>query len=278
MAESSQSSQTSVQYDDSIKFIKSCADEFQWKDLSEDVVMDIGCGHELNCCKAILMQFPEVKALIAVDNNRTVLKKTHFRDRRIRFCFGDIRSRDSLESHVGKMDKVISTNILHHIFDKEAAFRNVYHLLKPGGEAGFSFVVGSSTHKFITVLLETPKYGADLQGVSARNPYPPQHRQQYYKEMLEKIGFKHVRAVEEERRVPFNTDERYEDSYFWRIENMLPITPEDTEEFKKDAPLLYERTFGKYEGKLCLITVQLNLLGVKPMESSDSKSEETTVA
>ncbi|GFQ71967.1 jhamt [Trichonephila clavata] len=75
MAESSLSSQTSVQYDDSIKFIKSCADEFQWKDLSEDVVMDIGCGHELNCCKAILMQFPEVKALIAVDNNRTVLKK-----------------------------------------------------------------------------------------------------------------------------------------------------------------------------------------------------------
>ncbi|GFQ95927.1 jhamt [Trichonephila clavata] len=278
MAESSQSSQTSVQYDYSIKFIKKCADEFQWKDLSEDVVMDIGCGHELNCCKAIMTQFPEVKALIAVDHNSTVFKKAQFRDTKIQFVVGDIRNRESLESHEGKMDKVISTNIFHHILDKETAFRNVYHLLKPGGEAGFSFVVGSSTHKFLTVLAEIPKYAAYLKGVSKRNPYPPEHRQQYYKEMLEKIGFKHVRAVEEERRVPFNTDARYEDTYFGRLEIMHQISPEGTEEFKEEALLLYERTFGRYEGKLCLITVELNLLGVKPKGRSASKTKKTTVA
>ncbi|GFQ72912.1 jhamt, partial [Trichonephila clavata] len=99
MAESSQSSQTSVQYDYSIKFIKKCADEFQWKDLSEDVVMDIGCGHELNCCKAIMMQFPEVKALIAVDHNSTVFKRHNSGIQRFSFVVGDIRNRESLESH-----------------------------------------------------------------------------------------------------------------------------------------------------------------------------------
>ncbi|GFR16012.1 jhamt [Trichonephila clavata] len=60
------------------------------EDLSEDVVMDIGCGHELNCCKAIMMQFPEVKALIAVDKESTVFESERFRNR-IEFCVGDIQ-------------------------------------------------------------------------------------------------------------------------------------------------------------------------------------------
>ncbi|GFR03056.1 jhamt [Trichonephila clavata] len=98
MAEASLSLQASVRYDYSKKFIKRCADEFHWKDLSQDVIMDIGCGAELNCCKAILLQFPEVRALIAVDKDSTVFQKAHFIDRRIEFCIGDILYRDSLKS------------------------------------------------------------------------------------------------------------------------------------------------------------------------------------
>ncbi|GFR27176.1 jhamt [Trichonephila clavata] len=81
-----------AQYDFSIQFVQRCADEFQWKDLSEDVVMDIGCGDELNCCKAIMMQFPEVKALIAVDKESTVFETERFRNR-IEFYVGDIQER-----------------------------------------------------------------------------------------------------------------------------------------------------------------------------------------
>ncbi|GFY74297.1 hypothetical protein TNIN_52641 [Trichonephila inaurata madagascariensis] len=44
-------------------FVKMCAHEFQWEDLKEDVIMEIGCGTELPCCKAILKLFPGVKAL-----------------------------------------------------------------------------------------------------------------------------------------------------------------------------------------------------------------------
>ncbi|GFQ70135.1 jhamt, partial [Trichonephila clavata] len=79
-------------------FVRRCAEEFQWKDLSEDVVMDIGCGDELNCCKAILMQFPDVRALIAVDKESTVFQTVHFRHRRIQFVVGDIEERDPFKS------------------------------------------------------------------------------------------------------------------------------------------------------------------------------------
>ncbi|GFT97483.1 hypothetical protein TNCV_386651 [Trichonephila clavipes] len=82
-----------VRYNHSWEFVKRCADEFHWKDLSEDVVMDIGCGAELNCCKAILERFPDVRALIAVDKETTVFQIAHFRERRIQFCVGDVLER-----------------------------------------------------------------------------------------------------------------------------------------------------------------------------------------
>ncbi|GFQ71968.1 jhamt [Trichonephila clavata] len=269
MAESSLSSETIVQYDDSIKFIKSCADEFQWKDLSEDVVMDIGCGHELNCCKAIVMQFPEVKELIAVDKESTVFETARFRNR-IEFCVGDIQERDSLKSYEGKMDKIISAHTFHHIIDKETAFRNVYRLLKPGGEAGFFFCVNSCMHKFLTVLSEIPQYEAILKDTFLLKLHTPEHGEQYYKELLEKIGFKHVRAFEEER-LPFSSDSSFKD-FLEDLDIDPKLSPETTETMKAEALELYEKKFGRLEGKLRYVYVQLNLLGVKPMESSDSKS------
>ncbi|GFY71591.1 hypothetical protein TNIN_53081, partial [Trichonephila inaurata madagascariensis] len=162
MAQSSLSSRTTELYISSTQFVKWCAEEFQWKDLSEDVIMDIGCGVEMNCCKAILTQFPDVRALIAVDKQSTVFQQAHFRDRRISSCVGNILERDSLKMYEGKMNKIISTNTFHHIDDKEMAFRNIYHLLKPGGEAGFFFVVNSWMYKFLTAMSELPKYSAIL--------------------------------------------------------------------------------------------------------------------
>ncbi|GFR00019.1 jhamt [Trichonephila clavata] len=265
MAQSSFPLQTSARYH-SPRFVKRCADEFQWKDLSKDVVMDIGCGDELHCCKAILMQFPDVRELIAVDKESTVFQTAHFRNR-IEFCVGDIQERDDFKSYEGKMNKILSTDAFHLIIDKEAAFRNVYRLLKPGGEAGFLFYVNSCMNKFLMALMEIPKYRAILKGTSLGNMYPPEHGKQYYKDMLEKIGFKHVRAFEEERNLPFNTDECFKDSILERFRIHYKISPEAAETLQEEVLELYENVVGRRDGKLCYVTVQLNLLGVKPMES-----------
>ncbi|GFR31658.1 jhamt [Trichonephila clavata] len=223
--------------------------------------MDIGCGDELNCCKAILMQFPDVRALIAVDKESTVFQTVHFRHRRIQFVVGDIEERDPFKSYEGKMNKILSTNTFHQIIDKELAFRNVYRLLKPGGEAGFLFCVNSCLHKFLTALMEMPKYGTILKGTIEENLYPPEHGKQYYKEMLEKIGFKHVRAVEEERRRPFDTDECFKDSILVRMKLIHQLSPEATKAFKAEALQVYEKEVGRYEGKLCYGHCAASLIG-----------------
>ncbi|GFQ71974.1 jhamt [Trichonephila clavata] len=266
MAESSSSLETFAHYDFSIQFVQRCADEFQWKDLSEDVVMDIGCGDELNCCKAIIIQFPEVKALIAVDTDSTVFETARFMNR-IEFCVGDIRERDSLESYEGKMDKVISAHTFHYIIDKETAFRNAYRLLKPGGEAGFFFCVNSYMYEFLTVLREIQNYEAIIKDTFALNLYATELGKQY-KELLEKIGFKHVRAFEEELKFPFSLDECFKD-FLEVLDINLVLSPEDAEKFKAIILHLYEKKFGKIERNPRYVSVQLSLLGVKPMESSD---------
>ncbi|GFR14757.1 jhamt [Trichonephila clavata] len=266
MAQSSLSSETSEQCDDTIQFVKRFADEFQWQDLSEDVVMDIGCGDKLNCCIALLSQFPNVRAIIAVDKESTVFQMAQVRHRRIQYCVGDILERDSLKSYEGKMNKVISTNTFHHIMDKEMAFRNVYRLLKPGGEAGFFFCVNSYLHTFLTDLSEIPKYGAILKDTYATTLYPSQQGEQYYKELLEKIGFKNVRVFEEERRRSYPSDKCFKVFFLEDLKINLKLSPEAAETFMAEVLELYEKKFGRKEGKLGHVCVQLNLWGVKPME------------
>ncbi|GFY74296.1 hypothetical protein TNIN_52631 [Trichonephila inaurata madagascariensis] len=175
MTQSSLSLRTSVLPNCSTQFVKWCAEEFQWKDLSEDVIMDIGCGVEMNCCKAILTQFPDVRTLIAVNKESTVFEQAHFTDRRINSCVGNILERDSLKIYEGKMNKIISADTFHQIYDKEIAFRNVYRLLKPGGEVGFFFVVNSWVHKFLTALSELPKYADILEGTRIQGNLPQKY-------------------------------------------------------------------------------------------------------
>ncbi|GFT97485.1 hypothetical protein TNCV_386671 [Trichonephila clavipes] len=107
------------------------------------------------------------------------------------------------------MNKIISTNTFQHIIDKETAFRNVYRLLKPGGEAGFFFCVKSYMYQFLMDSSKMPKFREMFENTFTKNLYPPEHGKQYYEKMLEKIGFKDVRSVQQEKRFCFPTDQEF---------------------------------------------------------------------
>ncbi|GFR00014.1 hypothetical protein TNCT_537071 [Trichonephila clavata] len=74
-------------------FIKMCANDIQWGNLLGDVVMEIGFGAELSCCKAILKLFPHVKILIEVNEEMTAFRRRTIRDRRVGFHIGSILNR-----------------------------------------------------------------------------------------------------------------------------------------------------------------------------------------
>ncbi|GFT54834.1 hypothetical protein NPIL_440501 [Nephila pilipes] len=248
-----------------VKFVKTCADEFKWKDLSRDVVMNIGWGANQYCCKAILHEFPDINTLIAVDE-RVVPNQATLTHEKIQLINGNIQERQSLQKYEGKMNKVVSTSIFSAIKDKELAFRNVYRLLKPGGEAAVSFSLDSVLNEFLTAMLTVPKFEVMFPGSPDGNLYPVEHGKQYYQKMLERVGFCNVRSAEETRILPCTSDEHCRDSLYKLFKDFFRLPPEKVEEFKDDAFQTYVKTVGRHNGKPYYRVSTLNLFAVKPME------------
>ncbi|GFY53328.1 hypothetical protein TNIN_222291 [Trichonephila inaurata madagascariensis] len=105
------------------------------------------------------------------------------------------------------MHKAISTNTFHLITNKKLAFENVCHVLKPGGEAAFLFFLDSCFYSLLTALLEKPKFKALHNGSYDPEMYSEEHDAQYYKQMLEEIGFQSVRSIEERSIVCYASEE-----------------------------------------------------------------------
>ncbi|GFT34938.1 hypothetical protein NPIL_588571 [Nephila pilipes] len=89
-------------YQQAHDFITRCKTEFQWEDLSNDFVMDIRCGVQFHCTRAIIDQFPEVGYVTPIDKNpHTLLLEdtvgtefsTRLRDARLQFHNCDILDR-----------------------------------------------------------------------------------------------------------------------------------------------------------------------------------------
>ncbi|GFS43531.1 hypothetical protein NPIL_170091 [Nephila pilipes] len=259
-------------YLEALHFVRSCASEFH----SDDVVMDVGCGPEMYCCKAVLEVFPQVKSLIAVDSEQR-LQNAERTDIIMPFI-GNIQERDSLEYYEGKISKVFSMNVVHEIKDKELAFQNVYRLLKCGGEAAFSFCVESKGNKFIKAMLEVPKYKKLFQDSFDENFYPNECRKQYYKEMLERVGFHDVRANEERKTLPYSTDEQCKEVLSKTLKKYFKVPREKEDEFIDEAFQIYVKIDSIADGKPYYHSLILTLFGVKPVESMDLKAMETSDA
>ncbi|GBO29377.1 hypothetical protein AVEN_164034-1, partial [Araneus ventricosus] len=72
-------------------FIDHCKDMFGWSDLSRDVIMDVGCGEEGYCGKAILEKFPDVGAIIGIDSHPKIVRNFRLRTAaKIECVFADI--------------------------------------------------------------------------------------------------------------------------------------------------------------------------------------------
>ncbi|GFY11691.1 uncharacterized protein TNCV_2539731 [Trichonephila clavipes] len=86
------------------EFINRCKTELNWEDLSNDTLMDIGCGAHFLCTRALLEKFPRMGCLFATDKYRVISKKImedeffaeYFRNSILQFHLVDIA--DSSES------------------------------------------------------------------------------------------------------------------------------------------------------------------------------------
>ncbi|GFX67912.1 uncharacterized protein TNCV_1974141 [Trichonephila clavipes] len=83
---------------DAKRFLELISSKFEWDDLSDDIVMDIGCGNpKIKFCDLLLGLFPKVKKVIAIDKKSHLIAyiKCGKKDPKIDFEYGDIEDRSN---------------------------------------------------------------------------------------------------------------------------------------------------------------------------------------
>ncbi|CAL1293369.1 unnamed protein product [Larinioides sclopetarius] len=186
-----------------------------------------------------------------------------------------IFDRESIRDYEAEITKVISTNAFHQLMEKEEAFRNVYRLLKPGGEAAVLFAIESSLYEWLTELLKNPTWEEAYQCHYVEDMYQTGFGTAQYKEMVEKIGFQVIESSEKQRVSSFSSDQDCKELLYDMCGEKFKLPPELLEEFKEECyQVLLKLNPRDAKGKPCYRATELSLLLVKPKEGADSETKE----
>ncbi|GFU14303.1 uncharacterized protein NPIL_413521 [Nephila pilipes] len=266
-----------------INFVTKCKNELKWEDLSKDTVMDVGCGYNFYCSRAILHQFPNVGRLIALDMHPSIIMKTRLvRDEMfknkimsniVQYCAADIEIRDSLQTYKGSIDKVVSRNVFHQIENKELAIENIYHLLKPGGDAALLFFFDNPIFTWYCKIMSMEKWSKYIDTTKLISPYfPGKLEKDYYKNVMQSVGFQEVRSEIINIPLVYRNDEICLNELLQIIEGIFNIPPERNDEFKCDLLECFKNIIGSKSEPICYTIVGLFLFAVKPSISLASEN------
>ncbi|GFY68552.1 uncharacterized protein TNIN_76441 [Trichonephila inaurata madagascariensis] len=230
--------------------------------------MDIGCGANLLCTRALLEKFPRMGCLVACDKvpimTEEILKDEFLAEyvckEILQFHLIDIV--DCLD-YRNVVNKIVCRNVLQQITDKELAFGNMYDLLRPGGHAGILFCIVNPVDA-CQVLINASRNWSQYR----INPMPffakANIEDVYYKFLLEDIGFRVVRSEKRDVQLQFLNDQSF--LKFLAYSTILLKIPEDRmTQFKEESVSLFKRLIGySGSGPLCYEASELLLLAIKP--------------
>ncbi|KAM7281913.1 juvenile hormone acid O-methyltransferase-like [Ixodes scapularis] len=124
--------------------------------------LDLGCGPGNITRDVLLPQCPPCRRLVAVDSSEDMLKyaRERFSHPKIVYDTLDIMS-DDLSEFVGRyglFDRVYALHLLNWLKDQEQALKNIAKLMKPGGEALFTFSASTPQMRFRKKLAGMPRW------------------------------------------------------------------------------------------------------------------------
>ncbi|GBN67539.1 hypothetical protein AVEN_149691-1, partial [Araneus ventricosus] len=174
---------------DTTGFLEMVISKLGWSDLSDDIVMDVGCGNpKIKLANHLVNLFPNVKQVICIDKNSMMIHylKISKRPSNIVYQNADIENRTTLIKWEGQIGKVVSTHCFHMLQDQKAAFQNVHDLLKPDGEAAILFCVQSGYVGWHCELRDDTKWNKYYNGNAPEIPSTQfmSIDDSYYKTML----------------------------------------------------------------------------------------------
>ncbi|CAL1275214.1 unnamed protein product [Larinioides sclopetarius] len=119
----------------------------EWGHLSGELVMDVGCGEGNMSTKCILNLFPQIRKIIAIDIDPYCIQrsKIYHKHKKVEYRRADVTMMDELQRWKRQFSKIVCANCITFIEEQERAFMNMFHLLKPGGQAALFFTLKSES-------------------------------------------------------------------------------------------------------------------------------------
>lgn len=168
-----------------------CGTPTAFADLKEGMtVLDLGSGAGIDCFVASKHVGPKGK-VIGVDMTEAMIRKANENKSKadagnVDFRLGEI---ESLPVDGNSVDRVISNCVINLVPDKEAAFKEIYRVLKPGGRFTISDIVIDGT------VSEAERRDASLWAGCISGAID---RKEYIA-IIERVGFRDVKVASEKQ-------------------------------------------------------------------------------
>ncbi|XP_065209418.1 juvenile hormone acid O-methyltransferase-like isoform X2 [Planococcus citri] len=163
----------SLQVRDADEVLQKFKSEIKWK--RGQKAIDIGCGPGDVTHDYLLPILPNDAELLAVDmcERMVNLGRNHYSDPRLNFDVLNLTNSEEVEKYESNFDLVFSFYCLNWIPDQRLALKNMYSMLKPGGEMLFTLVVDSPNHLVWELTAASPKWSAYMKNF--RDTIPRYH-------------------------------------------------------------------------------------------------------
>lgn len=173
----------------------------QWHADHSDTILDFGCGPGNVLMDVILPKFQGLFSQVyATDMSQPMIDyaaKKYAKVQNVAFHTMDILKVESFLEEYGPVDHVVSTFTLHWVPDQETALKNIYTLLKPGGDFFTVHVRSSTILGLYTVMDHNDKWNKYLDNLQQYIPWSQTAEQpeQELRARLTNSGFTDVQVT-----------------------------------------------------------------------------------
>ncbi|GFW79825.1 methyltransf_25 domain-containing protein [Trichonephila clavipes] len=158
-------SQLDKPWDSIARFLILTLPELGWgSSHQEEVVMDVGCGPGRITSEFILPIFPKLKKIVAIDAVSSMIKLARSMNPhpKIEYAVTNFEDRSVMDLWKRQITKLVCIQCFNRMADQKEAFRKIYELLPPQGEAAFVFLLHNGYYDALPILAKDPKWSSFL--------------------------------------------------------------------------------------------------------------------
>lgn len=169
----------------------------QWRPEDNAILLDIGCGTGDVLVDILMPRIPATCQVFGADISDKMVShccKKYKAIQNVKFVQMDVLKVDEFLKQHSQVDHVTSFYTLHWIKDHQTAFRNIFRLLKSGGDFFATFLGTAGSFKTNAMMSNEKKWAPYLHLISNFiSPYYESRRPDLaLNSLMESIGFKEI--------------------------------------------------------------------------------------